>query len=194
MNNGKYNLSNKKFAILIADGYQRDEFEQPKKALDDAGATVTLIAPETGTVKGWKDGGWSGEAKAEKTPGDVKADDFDGIFIPGGVLNIDKLRVNKEAISLLRSFFVQGKPVAAICHAPALFAEAGVAQDRKLTGHAAIRTEMANAQAKWQEEDVVVDQGLVTSPGPKQLDAFCDKLLEEFKEGIHNKQREKTLA
>lgn len=180
-----YDLSEKRVALLATHGYERSELERPLAALNEAGADVHLVSPESGSIRGWSDGNWSGSQDVDRTLDETSADHYDGLVLPGGVLNPDQLRTDDAAVRFVREFFDQGKPVAAICHGPWLIAEADAAEGRRMTSWPSIRTDLENAGAEWIDDEVVVDQGLVTSRSPADLDAFCDKVLEEIHEGIH---------
>lgn len=177
-------------AILIAPrGTEEPEFVQPKKAVEDAGARATVVSFETGeaeTVNHDLDAG--GTYPIDKAFADVSADDFDGLVIPGGTVGADKLRGSDDAVDFVRSFFEQQKPVGAICHGPWLLVEADVLQGRTLTSYHTLQTDICNAGATWVDEEVVTDEGLVTSRNPDDLPAFCSKIVEEFAEGKHEAQ------
>ena len=183
-------LNNKRIAILIAPrGTEEPEFAQPKQKLEDAGATVTVISTESGdaqTVNNDLDAG--GSYAIDATFNEVSASDFNGLVIPGGTVGADTLRASDDAVAFVRAFFEQMKPVGAICHAPWVLAEADVLQGRTVTSFNSIQTDLRNAGATWVDEEVVTDQGLVTSRNPDDLPAFCDKLVEEFAEGKHEEQ------
>jgi protease I len=181
-------LNGKRVAILATDGFEESELRSPREALLQAGAFVDLVALKLGAIKGWKDGDWSEVEQVDLAVADAKAEDFDALLIPGGVMNPDKLRMNSDAVAFVRDFFEQQKPVAAICHGPWLLAEADVLKGRKVTSYKSIRTDLINAGAKWEDSEVVVDHGLVTSRSPKDLPAFNAKLLEEVREGKHRHQ------
>jgi protease I len=185
-----YDLSGRSVAILATDGFEESELHQPWQALRDAGAHVEIVSlPDSGgTIRGWADGDWAGEIEGDRTVDEVDPDEFDALVLPGGVINPDRLRRNERAVSLVREFFAQGKPVAAICHGPWMMVEADVVRNRRLTSFPSIRTDLENAGADWVDEAVVVDAGLVTSRNPDDLDAFVDKVLEEIAEGIHTGQ------
>ncbi|AXB79015.1 type 1 glutamine amidotransferase domain-containing protein [Novosphingobium sp. P6W] len=180
-------LKGKSIAILIAPrGTEEPEFVQPKQAVEEAGGEVTVISLEGGTAKtNNKDLGPGGEYAIDKTFADVSADAFDGLIIPGGCVGADKLRASSEAVAFVKAFFDQKKPVAVICHGPWLLVEADVVDGRRLTSFSSIRTDVENAGGSWVDEEVVVDEGLVTSRKPDDLPAFCAKLVEEFAEGRH---------
>ncbi|MFZ1685958.1 MAG: type 1 glutamine amidotransferase domain-containing protein [Flavobacteriales bacterium] len=178
-------LNNKRVAILATDGFEESELRAPREALLEAGAFVDLISLKAGAIKGWKDGNWGDTEQVDRAVADVKAKDYDALLLPGGVMNPDKLRMDPQAVAFVRAFFDLHKPVAAICHGPWLLAEAGVVRGRRLTSYPSIRTDLTNAGAEWVDEEVVVDDGLITSRSPKDLPAFNAKLLEEIAEGVH---------
>ncbi len=182
------NLNKKTVAILATNGFEESELREPMKALEKAGADVHIISEKMGMIKGWADGNWSKEYKVDKTIDEVNQSQYNALVLPGGVINPDTLRRNDSAIKLIKSFFENHKPVAAICHAPWLLAEAGVLKGRKITSFNSIKTDMINAGANWVDEEVVVDEGLVTSRSPKDMDAFTSKLVEEVYEGKHEEQ------
>lgn len=182
------NLSSKKVAILATDGFEESELSSPKDALEQVGAMVHIVAPQSGTIRGWKDGNWSNEYQVDKTLEEVEEGDYHALVLPGGVINPDSLRTNEHAVDFIRSFFKNHKPVAAICHGPQLLIEADVLQGRKVTSYKSIKTDVMNAGANWVDEEVVVDEGLVTSRNPNDLPAFNDKLIEEVREGKHENQ------
>jgi protease I len=181
-------LNGKRVAILATDGFEESELRSPREALLQAGAFVDLVALKLGAIKGWKDGNWSEAEQVDLAVADANADDYDALVIPGGVMNPDKLRMNKDAIAFVRAFFEQHKPVAAICHGPWVLAEADVLKGRKVTSYKSIKTDLINAGAHWEDLEVVVDHGLVTSRTPKDLPAFNAKLVEEVREGRHKHQ------
>ncbi len=183
-----YNLSGKRVAVLSTDGYEQSELDVPVEALEACGARVDIIAPEPGTIRGWKDKNWGDKKPVTRTLDDAIADDYDSLVLPGGVLNSDKLRTFPEAVIFAREFFEQGKPVAAICHAAQLLIEADLVQGRNMTSYHSIRTDLENAGANWEDQSVVVDQGLTTSRSPADLPDFCDKMCEEILEGVHRGQ------
>jgi protease I len=181
-------LEGKKVAILATDGYEESELIEPKKALENANVETEVVSLESGEIRGWNNGNWSNSIAVDKTVNEVKSDDYNALLLPGGVINPDKLRRDKGAVSFVRDFFEQSKPVAAICHGPQLLIEADVVKDRKMTSFASIRKDLENAGAKWVDEEVVVDHGLVTSRSPKDLPVFNAKLVEEIWEGKHHEQ------
>jgi protease I len=175
----------KTVAILTENGFEEVELTNPKQALEEAGATVHIISPQKEKVKGWNHDHWSIEVPVDKNISDAKADDYDALMLPGGVLNPDKLRRNKEAVEFAKDFLETGKPVAAICHGPQLLIETGLLEGRDMTSYPSIQTDLKNAGATWHDREVIVDNGLVTSRSPKDLEAFNKKMIEEIAEGIH---------
>lgn len=178
-------LKNKRVAILVTNGFEQSEFTEPKKALEDAGATVHVISPESGKVKAWDEIDWGLEFEVDKTLDAANPEDYNSLVLPGGVLNPDKLRANEKAVAFVNSFLQAGKPIAAICHGPWTLIETGALKGRRMTSYNSIKTDLINAGANWVDEEVVVDQGLVTSRSPDDLPAFNKKMLEEFAEGKH---------
>jgi len=182
-------LNGKKVAILVEDGFEQIELTSPKQALEEAGAKTYIISPKRDKVKGWEHTKWGQEFPGDVAIDKAKANDYDALLLPGGVMNPDKLRTNKPAIQFVRSFIEQGKPVAAICHGPWVLVEADVLNGRKVTSYPSIQTDLKNAGANWVDQEVVVDRGLVTSRSPDDLPAFNRKLVEEVAEGQHERQR-----
>ncbi len=178
-------LKDVRVAILATNGFEESELVEPKRALEKEGAEVLLISPENDEIKGWKDKNWSDKIKVDARVDQVSASDFDSLLIPGGVINPDLLRRDQASVDFVKSFFEAHKPVAAICHGPQMLIEAEVVKGRTLTSFAAIRKDLENAGAKWVDEEVVIDNGLVTSRSPKDLPAFNKKMVEEFREGKH---------
>ena len=181
----KKNLQGKKVAIVITNGFEESEFTEPNKALLDAGATVDVISLKSGNVKSWKDKDWGHEVKVDKSIDDARASDYDALVLPGGVMNPDRLRMEKSVVSFVDDFFKEGKPIAAICHGPWTLIETGRLKDRTMTSWPSLKTDLKNAGANWVDEEVVVDNGLVTSRKPADLPAFCEKMIEEIAEGVH---------
>ena len=184
-------LQGKKIAILLAPvGSEQAEFEQPKQAVEDAGATVDVVGLQTGDAQTVNSDVNPGDTfTVEKTFSEVSADEYDGLIVPGGTVGADKLRGSDEAVSFVHSFFDQAKPVGVICHGPWTLVEADVVKGRTLTSYPTLRTDIRNAGGNWVDEEVVVDQGLVTSRNPDDVPAFCAKIVEEFAEGKHEDQR-----
>lgn len=181
-------LTNKKVAILATHGFEESELLTPKNALEQKGAHVEIISTESGSIKAWKEGNWGKEVKVDKLLDDASSEDYHALILPGGVINPDKLRREEKAVNFVRGFFKRHKPVAAICHGPQLLIEAEVVKGRKMTSFSSIRKDLENAGANWVDEEVVVDEGLVTSRSPEDLKAFNDKVIEEIKEGKHSEQ------
>ena len=181
-------LKNKRIAILATNGFEESELEIPKITLETHGARVDIVSPENETIKSWKDGNWGRDFAVDVNLNDANADNYNALILPGGVINPDLLRREDRAVNFVRTFFKQHKPVAAICHGPWMLAEAGVLEGRDITSYYSIRTDMKNAGANWHDKAVVVDQGLVTSRSPEDLEAFNDKIIEEVLEGKHAEQ------
>jgi len=181
-------LNRKKVAVLATNGFEESELKEPLNALKEAGADVDIVSEKSGKIKAWQDGNWSNTYNVDKTLDDVSQSNYNALVLPGGVMNPDTLRKNKDAVNFIKSFFENHKPVAAICHAPWLLAEADVLKGRKVTSYASIKKDIINAGAHWEDSEVVVDQGLVTSRNPNDLPAFTSKLVEEIYEGKHEMQ------
>jgi protease I len=179
---------NKKVAILATHGFEEVELTSPKEAMEDEGFEVHIVSPEKGTIKAWDKTDWSKEYNVDKVVGEVSASDYNALMLPGGVMNPDNLRTNEEALKFVRDFFEQKKPVAAICHAPWTLISAGVVKGRTMTSYNSMKDDVKNAGANWVDEEVVVDEGFVTSRNPDDLPAFNAKLIEEIKEGKHEDQ------
>jgi protease I len=178
-------LNGKRIAILVADGFEQVELAEPKKALEQAGAQAEIISPAKGKVKGWDHTEWGDQFTVDVPLEQANPENYDGLLLPGGVMNPDKLRINKQAVQFVRAFFEAGKPVAAICHAPWTLIDAGVVGGRTMTSYPSLQTDLKNAGARWVDQEVVVDNGLVTSRNPNDIPAFNRKMIEEFAEGRH---------
>lgn len=178
-------LKDKKVAILTEHGFEEVELTSPKKALEEAGAIVHIVSKQD-VVKGWQHDHWSIELKADISLDEAKPGDYDALMIPGGVINPDAMRREEAYVNFAKAFMESGKSVAAICHGPQLLIETGLLDGREITSFPSIKTDIMNAGADWKDEEVVVDNGLVTSRSPKDLPAFNKKMVEEIAEGIHS--------
>lgn len=177
-------LQGKRIAFLATDGFEQSELIRPWDALKAEGATVELVSLRPDEIQGMEHHDKGVRRKVDKTLNQVKAEDYDGLVLPGGVANPDELRTHPEAVAFTKAFFEQRKPVAAICHGPWTLIEAGVVKGRTLTSWPSLKTDIINAGGKWVDEEVHTDHGLVTSRKPDDLDAFCRKAIEEFAEGL----------
>jgi len=187
-------LDGKTVAFLATDGVEQIELTEPWKAIEEAGGTPQLISLEEGKIQGFEHLDKGEEFDVDHAVADASAEDFDGLVLPGGVANPDFLRVDEDAVTFVRSFFEAGKPVAAICHGPWTLVEADVLRDRTLTSFPSLKTDIRNAGGNWVDEEVVVDEGLVSSRSPDDLEAFCAKVVEEFAEGEHEVHDEGATA
>jgi protease I len=179
-------LQGRRVAILAADGVERVELEKPREVIHDAGGETTLVSINEGSIVARNhDLEEAGTFDVQRVVSDASADDFDALLLPGGTVNPDKLRMSDDAVRFVKDFFESGKPIAAICHGPWTLVEAGVLGGRTITSFPSLRTDLRNAGANVVDEEVVVDQGLVSSRSPDDLPAFCSKLVEEFAEGRH---------
>jgi deglycase len=187
-------LHGKKIAFIATDMVEEVELTKPWEAVKEAGGQPELVSIETGEIQAFNHYDKSNTYKVDKDFSSARVDDYDGLVIPGGVGNPDTMRAEDDAVEFVRSFFEAGKPVAVICHGPWMLVEADVVRGRKVTSWPSVKTDIVNAGGNWVDEEVVVDQGLVTSRKPDDLPAFCEKMVEEFCEGVHSGQREKTTA
>lgn len=178
-------LQNTKVAFLATDGVEQVEYIQPRQAVEDAGAQVELISIKEQPIQGFNHLDKGDTFPVDKLVRDANPDDYEALVLPGGVGNPDRLRMNPEAVQFVRAFFDAGKPVGAICHAPWTMIDAEVVNGRTITSYRSLRTDLTNAGARWVDEQVHTDNGLVTSRGPQDLPAFCSKIVEEFAEGRH---------
>ena len=182
-------LKGKKVAFLATNGFEYSELTQPWDEIKAAGADVELISLESGKIQGESAGEPTGDPKpVDRTVDQISAGDYNALVLPGGLANPDTLRTNDRAVSFVRDFFAQHKPVGAICHAPWVLIEAGVVDGRTLTSFPSVQTDLKNAGATWVDREVVCDEALVTSRTPDDLDAFCAKMIEEIAEGKHEEQ------
>ena len=173
-------LNGLKVAILVTDGFEQVEMTEPRKALDEAGAETRLVSPRDGRVKAWKFTEWGDEFPVDMPLDSARPEDFDALLLPGGVINPDKLRTLPKAVAFAKAFFDAGKPVASICHGPWTIIEAGAARGRRLTSWPSLKTDLKNAGAEWVDQEVVVDQGLVTSRKPDDIPAFNPEVIKLF--------------
>ncbi|HVW78632.1 MAG TPA: type 1 glutamine amidotransferase domain-containing protein [Alloacidobacterium sp.] len=180
-------LKGKRVAILATDGFEQVELTEPKKALEEAGATTEVIAPKSGEIRGWKFTDWGDSVKVDKTLSNAKPNDYDLLVLPGGVANPDHLRMDEKAVSFVKQFAQSGKPVAAICHGPWTLIEAGVVKGHTMTSWPSLKTDLKNAGANWVDKEVVKDGNFITSRKPDDLPAFNKKVIEEIADGKHLK-------
>ena len=186
-------LQGKKIAFIATEGVEQAELTEPWKAVEQAGGQPELISIEDGEVQAWKHFDKGDTFKVDKTIEEAQAGEYDGLVLPGGVANPDALRMDENVVSFIREFAQSGKPIGVICHGPWTLIEAGVVADRKLTSWPSLQTDLQNAGATWVDEEVVVDQGLVSSRNPDDLPAFNAKIVEEFAEGRHEESAEKAI-
>jgi protease I len=182
------NINSAKILIMATDGYERSELRVPLEELGRRGADVKIASIKSGEIRSWDEKDWGDTVTVDLGIEEVKVDDFDALVLPGGQINPDVLRNDEGAVQLVRDFVSSGKPVAAICHGPWLLIEADALRGRKATSYSSIRTDLRNAGAKWEDEAVVVDSGIITSRSPEDLAQFVDKIVEEVEEGIHQRR------
>ena len=178
-------LKDLKIAILIDHGFEQSELTGPREALQKAGVNADIVSPQKDEVKAWDKDRWGIRVRVDKVLDNANPEDYNGLLLPGGVLNPDQLRINPTAIEFVKHFLDTGKPIAAICHGPQTLIETGKLKNRTMTSSPSIKTDLINAGVNWVDKEVAVDNGLVTSRSPKDLPAFNKKMLEEFAEGIH---------
>jgi protease I len=181
-------LDGKRILILATHGFEQSELEVPRDRLKAAGAQVDVVSPEKGEIKGWDMKDWGRPVKVDKPLSDAREGDYDAIVLPGGQINPDLLRINADALKLIKAFYDAGKTVAAVCHAPWLLVETGLAKGRKMTSYKSIKTDVINAGAKWEDSSVVTDNGVITSRNPGDLEDFSKKIIEEVREGKHQRR------
>jgi protease I len=186
-------LLNKHVAILATDGFEEVELTKPKEALEDAGAHVSVISIRSGEIQGMQHADKGVKVAVDLTLDSANAEEFDALMLPGGLMNPDELRMDKKALEFVKAFFLAGKPVAAICHGPQVLISAGLVKGRRLTSWPAIQVDVQNAGGHWVDAEVLVDNGLITSRKPDDIPAFNEKMIEEFAEGVHAKQRELSV-
>jgi len=179
-------LDGLRVAVLATDGYEPSELTEPSAALREAGAEVTIVSDHDGRIRGKAD---EDTATVDLTLDTARADDYGALLLPGGVKNPDTMRQNARGVAFVRAFVDAGKPIAAICHAPWLLIEADAVRGRRMTSYPSLKTDLRNAGAEWMDEEVVVDQGMVTSRSPRDIPAFNGKMLEEFAEGTHERRQ-----
>jgi protease I len=183
--NDNERLKGKRIAILATEGVEQSELEQPREALEQAGAETDLVSLKSGEIHAWDEDDFGNSFETDVTVDHARPEDYDGLLLPGGVMSPDKLRMEPKAVEFVRGFFAAGKPVAAICHGPQMLIEADVVRGRKMTSYPSVKKDLMNAGANWVDEEVVVDNGLVTSRKPDDIPAFNAKMIEEFAEGVH---------
>jgi protease I len=183
-------LQGVRIAILATDGFEEVELTKPLEALREAGASPEVVAPQGGEIQGFQHHDKSGKVAVDRELAQANPEDYDGLVLPGGVINPDQLRLAPEAIDFIRAFVESRKPIAAICHGPWTLIDAGAVEGRRMTSWPSLKTDLRNAGAEWVDQEVVVDQGLVTSRKPDDLPAFCAKMIEEFAEGRHTDRRD----
>jgi protease I len=182
-------LNGKRVAILVAEGFEQSEMVEPRKALEQAGAETEIVSPAQGEVQGWNHFDKADRFNVDVPVGEADADDYDALLLPGGVANPDQLRTDPKAVQFVKRFFETAKPVGVICHGPWTLIEAGAVQGRTMTSWPSLKTDLVNAGAKWVDQEVVTDRGLVSSRKPDDIPAFSRKLIEEIGEGSHARRR-----
>ena len=181
-------ITQSRILIIATNGFEQSELEVPRDTLKKAGAQVSIASPDGKQIKGWQKGGWGRAAEVDLKIADAKEADYHALVIPGGVMNPDKLRVDKDAMAVVTAFLASGKPVAAVCHGPWLLVQADALKGRRATSYPSIRKDVENAGATWVDETVVADNGIITSRNPDDLDAFTAKIIEEVSEGKHHRR------
>lgn len=187
-------LKGKRVAALVANGFEQVELTSPREALEAAGAAVDVVSAEKGKVRGWDHTDWGTSVKVDRPLDDARADEYDALLLPGGVMNPDRLRIDPKAVQFVKEMFETGKPIAAICHAPWTLIEADVVRGVTMTSYPSVSTDLRNAGANWVDVEVVVDRGIVSSRKPGDLPAFNRKMIEEFAEGKHGGAGRRQVA
>lgn len=187
-------LTGKRFAILATNGFEQSELEEPRKAIEAAGGKAEIVSLSQGQIRGWLHTDWGNCVPVDVTIEQANPENYDGLVLPGGVINPDKLRMDPKAVNFVRAFVQSGKPIAAICHGPWTLINAGGVRGRKMTSWPSLQADLENAGAHWLDQQVVVDQGLVTSRKPDDLPAFNRKMIEEFAEGSHARSNARAPA
>ncbi|MEO5968874.1 MAG: type 1 glutamine amidotransferase domain-containing protein [Bdellovibrionia bacterium] len=182
-------LKGLKVAILVEDGFEQDELHKPRQALDQAGAETRVVSPKKDVVRGWHSMKWGDELTVDTALEEARADDFDALLLPGGVMNPDKLRMQPKAVQFVKDFFDTGKPVAAICHGAWTVIEAGAAHGRRIAAWPSLKTDLYNAGAEWVDEEVVVDNNLVSSRSPDDIPAFNREMIALFGRAHHGVEK-----
>jgi len=185
-------IQGKRIAILVTEGFEQAELDKPRKALDDAGATTEVVSPMKDKVRGWDMKDWGREVSVDVPLPSADPNNYDALLLPGGVMNPDKLRMIPEAVDFVKKFFQTGKPVAAICHGPWMLVEADVVNGRKMTSWQSLKTDIRNAGGTWVDEEVVVDEGVVTSRKPDDMPAFNQKMIQQFAAGARSGGKKKV--
>jgi protease I len=181
-------IQDAKILIIATNGFEQAELEKPRDGLQQAGAHVDVASPDGKSIRGWDKTDWGLTVDVDKKIGDCKCADYDALVIPGGVINPDKLRIDEDAMRVVREFLSSGKIVAAVCHGPWLLVQADACRGRKMTSYKSIRKDVENAGANWVDQEVVTDRGIITSRNPGDLDAFIKKIIEEVQEGRHQRR------
>jgi len=187
-------INGKKVAFLATNGFEQSELLETKRLIEEAGAQTTIVAPEAGQIRAWKDKDWGDTIRVDQTLDQSKPDQFDALVIPGGVISSDELRTDRRAVNFVRRFAEQGKVIGAICHGPWLLVEADIAQDHRITSWPSLKTDLENAGAIWQDKEVICDTGIVTSRKPVDIPAFSRKLVEEIAEPSHKDRMFKAVS
>lgn len=190
----KQPLKGRVVAILASDGFEQSELEQPRRALEEAGAQTVVVAPKAGAIRGWRHKAWGEEVAVDVALDRADPEDYDALMLPGGVMNPDHLRMDARAVNFVRAFFEAEKPVAAICHAPIMLIEADVLRGRHVTSWPSLQTDIRNAGGKWSDEEVIVDRGLVTSRKPDDIPAFNARMIEQIATGAPAVRQETGTA